>query len=275
MQTTPLRALLLLDRKLCCFDRLERQRWRRVALSGEDWYALTTSSGLSTALSELDAAPARGPRWSSLEVHLFYSAAAMQQLAEGLPKLVELGCSRWQVLRWEPWRARCERLSGLECAAPLPSEDWLAQQLLPLLESTLELDAPPPASTRPEPSVADDPAQLQRARIGLQEELEAMRALVAALQQPTLEQLISYLPAVYRNPFVSIAPHDLALLAGQLHVPQIASPWPEPSTDTLLTLQNRLRRLPQGEAERLRHFCRQLPHRLDVRAEMRAWLGEG
>lgn len=89
-----------------------------------------------------------------------------------------------------------------------------------------------------------------------------------------MDDVLTFLPALYRNVFGCISPHDLALLVGSLQVPQISSPWPEPAPDTLKALQARLRKLPERRTEQLRDFCRTLPHKLELRAEMRVWLGE-
>lgn len=276
METHDLRVLLLLDRKVGCFARTATLRWWRCSVLGEDWYPLTTRASLNDVLDDLSRREDRANGLQDFELNLLYTAPTLLQLSEVVPKLAELGCTRWQILRWEPLRDRAARLSGQAPTAALPPDDWLTQHLLPVLESSLERNtvAPPakPGVELQSDEIAIKPLRAERRQ--LEAERAAIQAQMVAMQLPSMEQLISYLPAIYRNPFVSIAPHDLALLAGRLQLPSIASPWPEPSADTLLTLQTRLRRLPASESERLREFCRQLPHRLDLRPEMRAWLGE-
>lgn len=274
--TTQTLAVLLLDGHVACFVHDHPPHWRHEPLHGEHWYPLAGTHTLSKALDELDQRLNRSEQLGGFALHLVYDPTALPWLTNVADTLAALQCQHWQVLRWEPLRDRASVLSGQPPAMPLPEIDWLRHNLLPVLEATFSYhdDALAAERARAEQQHAETLDSLRADRLRLEAEIAAQRDQLAALQRPAMDDVLTYLPALYRNVFGTISPHDLALLAGQLQVPPIPSPWPEPSPDTLHALQARLRKLPEPRATQLRSFCRQLPHPLELRAEMRAWLGE-
>jgi hypothetical protein len=268
-------VVLLLDGHAACFVRDGQTRWQQEPIHGEAWYPLAGNNALAQVLDELDQRLNCSDQLAGFALHLVYEQSALPWLADVARALAAVRCGTWQVLRWEPLRDRAAMLSGQAPAASLPAIDWLQQSLLPVLEATFQYqdDALAAERARAEQQHADTLESLRADRLRLEAEIAIQREQLSALQRPAMDDVLAYLPAIYRNLFGSIAPHDLALLAGQLQVPPIPSPWPEPSPDTLHALQARLRKLPEPRATQLRDFCRQLPHPLELRVEMRAWLG--
>ena len=267
-------VLLLLNHKIACMTKLGREAWVRTPIQGEQW--LPIESGLSAVLRDIESRINRSNRLADFDLYLLYAQDSLCHLSDLPTELAQQECQRWQVLQWEPLRDRTNLLATQPFYETTPGDDWLMQYLLPILESTFcyQDEALSAERERSKHQHEETLATLRAERLRLQNELIAMHKQLTSLQQLPLEQLIAYLPALYRNVFGAIGPHDLALLAGKLQPPDISSPWPEPSSDTLKVLQARLRRLPTLEAEHLRRFCRQLSHKLEVRAEMRDWLGD-
>lgn len=267
-------VLLLLEQHLACFSKRGARPWAHESIHGEAWYPLPKEGGLPVVLDELDKRFNRSDRLASVEIHLLAAQGAVPRLSSIGGNLEQRGCHRWQVLRWEPLRDRAGTLAGALASEPLPSDEWLMGALLPVLESTFHYrdDAQAAERARAERQHVETLESLRAERLRLQNDLIAMQDQLAAQQRPTVDVLLTYLPAIYRHVFGVISPHDLALLAGSLQVPQIPSPWPEPSLDTLQSLQARLCKLPAQDRDRLREFCQRLPHKLDVRPEMRDWL---
>lgn len=268
-------ALMLLADQVACFSHRGGPSWRRESVHGEEWYLLPQAGGgLPAVLDELSLRFNRSDRLAGFEVHLLVSQGALSRVTDVGRDLAAVGCQRWQVLRWEPLRDRAGMLAGTLAEEPLPAVGWLQAHLLPLLESTFHYrdEAGAAERARAQRQHEDTLESLRAERLRLQADLNAMRDQLAALQRPGVEALLTYLPAIYRQVFGVISASDLALLGGEMSVPQIASPWPEPSADTLLTLQRQIHRLPTQERDRLREFCLRLPHKLEVRPEMRAWL---
>jgi hypothetical protein len=269
-------AVLLLDGHVICFVRDVQPPWRHEPLFGETWYPLSSDHRLAGVLHELDERINGSDQLAGFTLHLIYNQAALPWLADAVNAMETVKCKHWQILQWEPLRDRATLLTG-KLPALRPSIDWLRQGLLAVLEATFNYqeDALAAERGRAEQEHAETLESLRTDRLRLEAEITTQREQLAALQRPAMDDVLTYLPALYRNVFGSIAPHDLALLAGSLQVPQIPSPWPDPAPDTLQALQARLRKLPQQRAGLLRDFCQQLPHKLELRPEMRVWLGEG
>lgn len=269
-------AILLLDGHAASFSHQASSTWQHERLHGEDWCSLTDECDLASALRELNARINHSNKLADFTLHLVYDQATQPWLAEVGKNLATVGCTNWQILQWLPLRDRASALTGKTPDATRPSIDWLRQGMLPILEATFayQKDALAAEYARAEQAHVETLESLRSDRLQLETEIATQRAQLAALQRPEMDDLLAYLPALYRNVFGSLAPHDLALLAGRTEAPHIPSPWPEPAPDTLKALQSRLRKLPEQRAAQLRDFCQQLPHKLELRAEMRAWLGE-
>jgi len=268
-------VVVLLDGHAACFSRDSQTRWQQERIHGEHWYPLASDDALEAVLNELDQRLNCSDQLAGFALHLVYQQSTLPWLTNVASALAAVSCHNWQVLRWEPLRDRAVLLSGQSPATHLPAIDWLQTSLLPVLEATFQYQENALAAerARAEQQHADTLESLRADRLRLEAEIATQREQLAALQRPAMDDVLTYLPAIYRNVFGTLAPHDLALLAGQLQVPPIPSPWPEPLPDTLHALQARLRKLPEPRATHLRDFCRQLPHPLELRAEMRAWLG--
>ena len=262
-------VVLLLDHHATCFVRDGQPTWRHAHLHGEASYPMCGEAGLESVLRELNARMHYSDDLSKFALHLIYDQAALPWLANVAAVLADVQCKHWQVLQWETLRDRAAVLNGCAPTSSHPSAEWLQKGVLPALETAFGHLGDTLAA---EQSHDDTVARLHAERMRLEAEIASQREQLNALQRPALDDVLTYLPALYRNVFSSIAPHDLALLAGTLQVPQIPSPWPEPAADTLQALQARLRKLPQQRAQQLRAFCQSLPHKLERRPEVRAWL---
>ena len=269
-------AVLLIDSHAACFVRDKQSSWRHEPLHGEAWYPLSREHPFAAVLEELDARMNCTDHLAGFTLHLVYDQTAVPWLADAASALAERQCRNWQILQWVPLRDRATLLTGKSATNPHPSIDWLQQGLLPVLDATFcyQEEALAAERARAKQEHADTLDSLRADRMRLEAEIVTQREQLAALLRPAMDDLLTYLPAIYRNVFGVISPHDLALLAGNLQIPQIPSPWPEPSPDTLQAIQARLRKMPEQRAGQLRDFCRRLPHKLELRAEMRAWLGE-
>lgn len=111
-------------------------------------------------------------------------------------------------------------------------------------------------------STAQELVQLQTEKAALEQELRQLR-------QPDVEHLLVFLPAIYRNFWSVVRPDEVAMLAGTFRTITVPSPFPEPTPDTVLVMKQRLRFMEPSEREKILAFCRSLPHRLQVRPEMR------
>lgn len=211
-----------------------------------------------------------------VELHLLYGLGDVGAMSDVPKTLSSLHCTTWQILRLEPVLERAAVARGITPAAPLDDEKWLKSVLLPILTSTFAYSN---KALQAEKARArhehEDTIESLRADVQIKkQEVAQMQACIDALQLPSVEHLLVYLPAIYRNFWGVVRPDELALLAGTLEVPNIPSPYPDPSSDTVVMLKRRFLQLPELDRERVLGFCRELNHRLDVRSEMRELFGE-
>ncbi|MGZ5177601.1 MAG: hypothetical protein ACXWC0_14770 [Burkholderiales bacterium] len=108
-------------------------------------------------------------------------------------------------------------------------------------------------------------AQLHNEKSNLQVEIKQLGAA-------KIDHLLVFLPVFFRNFWTVIRPDELAMMCGRLDVPEVKSPYLEPSSDTVRFMKNRFNALDVADQEQVLAFCRGLQHRLTVRTEMREFL---
>lgn len=264
-------ALILLPER-AAFFRFETNHWRVEKINGESWSPLLQPEVVTGLLQSLDRRINDG-NLAQVSLEVLYDQNAIGALPSLAATLAELQCLHWQILRLVPLRQRAIVLSGEPAKDPWAIE-WLCKAMLPVLQASIGYsDESLHLACRNVEQVHEDTLDTLRAdRRQLEAQLVELQAQIRAVQLPGVTHLLTYLPALYRNVWGCIGPHELALLAGQLQIPEIPSPFPEPSADTLTALQRRLLKLPREERQRLHAFCQALPHKLNPRAEMRVWL---
>lgn len=280
-------AMLLLDTRAAFFVNADAG-WRSEKIDGEEWTTFSAPIEITILLGKLSERIHGEQQLADIELTVIYPQAAVKALKEIPQALLGLGCSRWQIIRWEPLADRADALQANDKNDPY-STTWLTRVLLPVTDSMFC-------------RYSEERGQLERARLieaheatverinaekeqffqerlhllnernRLESERAALEIRLNSLQTLDLEQLVAFLPIIYRNFWSTVSPADLALIAGKAIVPNIPSPHPEPSTDTVALMKRRLNSLPTTERERLRAFCLQLPHKLEKRPELRDFL---
>jgi hypothetical protein len=274
-------ALWLYAGRASCFEQLP-EGWRLKALKGEQSLSVASDEDVPNLLRELSEIRNRINKLEGCEIWLVAEDVMLPRLSRAPETLAKLQCAVWQILRAEPLLARA-RWAG---AVP-PDASWLQDVLLPLLAGVLRYEDEAWAAerrraedehrkklVRAEKEHEETMESLRAERAQLEAENARLRISLASLAKPRLETLLRFLPAIYRSVWNVIGPGDLALLSGGLTPPDIPSPAQEPSPDTVLMLKREVRTLPEEERRRLRDFCLALPHKLETRPELRAFLEE-
>ena len=266
--TTTLFSIFIINHQAVCFQ-LNNDQWRIEPIRGEPRSSLSDSGfDLAGLLAQLSQRLNLESQLADVELNLIYDQDALAYLKNLPESLAALACKRWQLLRWEPLAARC---SASTTANDPFEQNWLINSVLPVLQSTFNY-ADQAFSAEHHRVVRDHQQSLESlsAEIqGLAQDKAALQAQIEALQLVDIEQLLVFLPAIYRNFWGVINPSELALMVGSLKTLDIPSPQIEPSADTVKVLKKKLLNLPQRERNQLLSFCRQLPHNLQVRGEMR------
>ena len=263
----PTLILLLLEQSLAAWEALPGDIPRNVQIEGEHgWTPCRSAEQLVRGLIDLR------ERFGSkikdgYRLELLYATDDCPLLISALPQLALANCS-WQVQRWEAVLARSERPQG---GTAKPTCDWIAERVLPLLlvsDDTSTRELLQEATQREHANLTE---QLLAERSELQRVNDALQAQNTALRRVDAERLIVYLPALYPRVFTEIGGQDLAVLTGRLEPYALPNPYPEPSPETLLTLQRDYRALPRELQHQIVTFIGRLPQRqrLKLRPEMR------
>ncbi len=285
-------AILVQHQQAACFQCDAADTWTRIPIRGELIVDLGASTDcLRPLLKQMSDMLNEAAQLNGIRIHVLYSehdVAVTTQLAD---TLAWLQCDTHTAEPLEPWLVLAQKAAKKPPKKPLldtHNDTWLAQTLLPII------NRPPQAEPEQVPAsdLANDSASMQALQAALsasqsevtqlktqlavlQAQLAQIRASVPSSHVPELEQLLVYLPAFYRNFWGKVRPDELALLAGTLNVPTIASPYTDPSPDTVLALKRRFLQLPDVAQAQVLGFCQALPHKLDVRSEVRDLLVNG
>lgn len=271
---TPTLILLLLNHHLAAWFALPGEVPRDQPIEGEPgWFPCKTPDEIIQALGDL-----RGRLGNEIGTHLhvelLYDEVSRDLLTKALPKLaLQLKACAWQVLRWEPLAARCGWHSD---ASRRPDRDWIVQHALPLLLASDDASVRRQMRESAQREHANLAEQLDAERIQLQRENDKLRAQNEALRRVDAERLIVYLPALFPRVFTEIGGQDLALLTGRPEPYALPNPYPEPSPETLDTLQHNFRALPRELQRQIVVFISDRPQgqRLKPRPEMRTLVQE-
>lgn len=257
--------ILTQDKAVCC--KQVSSLWQVEKIDGEQWHSLNELSGSDGLLQSLNERINSQDMLAGIELHVLCSETTYSQLSKLTTALQELQCTGWQLFHLEPL---LDRAKAASTDGNINDLAWLCQCLLPLTTSSFrehkELEQEYQQQRQgKEQDIESLNVEIKRLRL----ETHDLKASMAAIQKPDTEQLLTYLPIIFENFWSGISPDDFALLAGELGVPQIPSPYPEPSGEIVRIMKKRFLRLPENERQRILNWCRDLCHDLNVRREMR------
>lgn len=266
-------TLLLVDNQ-AMFLKKGIKRWQTEPLNGEDYNPASNQQELGSLIEALEKRINLTSRLASIQLHILYADVQAHLLPDLLSTLIKHQCREWQVLNWASLYQRACRIQVTTAATPYQDQKWLINTALPLLENTFNYqnEALEAEQRRVEAEHEESIEALQADRKRLEAQIMVLKQQVKSMQLPELEQLLVYLPIIYRNFWSHIKPSDLSLLAGSYQVPDIPSPFPEPDNHTIVQMKKKLQSQPKEQQQRLLDFCQQLPHNLEIRPEMRFFL---
>ena len=76
-------------------------------------------------------------------------------------------------------------------------------------------------------------------------------------------------PAIYQKFWHVVKPSDIGLLIGSYDVPEIQSPFPESTIDTIHIMKKQFLALPSQDQHQIIEFCQQLTYSLSIRQEFK------
>ena len=261
-------VLFLNHRKLSCF-RYEPQGWRIFTLKGEENLNCRNKDDLEEALKKFNEDHNASTQLENVTLHILLKDAD-PDAAQTICRMVQqLKCKNWQLLQLSLI------LNGLQLNPSdedLMAPQWLSQNIFYIFSNILPYEDKKAKAEYISREASHE--NLKNEIHILQQEKNRLEQVVSSLNRMDMEQLVTFLPAIYQNFWGSIRPDELATMAQTLQIPTITSPVQEPSPDTLLMLRKRLLNLPPREKERLKNFCKELPHKLRLRPEMQSFMEE-
>lgn len=263
---------LILCNQQAAFYRRTPQNWLNEPLQGEVSNSVSDSHDMTQLLQLLDKRINLSTQLANIELVVLYAADMIGLLAQLPTQLAQLGCTSWQVLHWEMLLQRAITIKAPQSRENAHNDEvWLVNNLLPLLDNTLnhQDDAWLAERKRAQEAHVESLETLKADRVALENEIAILKQQLKTLQRYDLNELFIFLPVLYRNFWSKNKPSDIALLAGSYDVPQIPSPFPEPDSQTLLVMKQKLQKLPDENRQQLQTFCSQLPANLEIRPEMR------
>jgi hypothetical protein len=256
--------LLAIKEKIACF-RLHQLSWKSEKIEGESW----TSNGINYALDRLHERLESHVEFEKVEFQFIYDTHNFANLPQVVEKFDKLNCKKLQVLRWE----LVEQKLMVSGKAITFSDDTktIECNVCPLIESIFHYQNEA-FETERQRALLEHETNIETIRqesFKLVQEKIALQAQVDALKRPEVEYLISFMPLIYENFFIFVSPQDLALMAGSLKIPDVASTFTEPDFETLQMLKKKLFNLPESTREQIIHFAKEIPHKsLKIRKMM-------
>lgn len=271
MNTQSHLVLFLAEKKLTAWQFSAHTPARSLRVRGEEQLNIRHAEDLSEAWNDTYER-LQGDGLTPHSVHWVLDNAGLAQWAQMPPHASTTSHTHhrinvWQVLAWEWVLARFRQAPTAQM-----SGDWIQTTLIPWLLNTNSETEQQHLRDALHREHQSESARLEDERRRLQEENRQLRLQNAAIQKVDSEQLVRFLPALFPRVFTLIGAIDLAALCGQITPFNLPNPYPEPSDETLRTLQQQFRSLPIDRQKQIVRFVRDLPQRqkLTARPEMRA-----
>ena len=160
-------------------------------------------------------------------------------------------------------------------------EDSLVQQQLALsqlfdekkqLEQQITL-----MQNNAEQALAEQVQQLEQDKAYLQQQISQAKDQLQRLQQPDMESLVSFLPAIFKDFWNTVRPDELAMIVGNINSPQIPSPYNSPSLSAVQQKKRQFTATAEQNQEKIIQLCRELARNyntLVIHAEFKPVIGE-
>ena len=166
------------------------------------------------------------------------------------------------------------------------NSEWITQYILPLtclenswhehqklidslnLQKQIQQDLLQVEEQQLQSNFAEQLAFLQAEKKKLQTEVREAQKKIAAVQRPNLEALLSFLPSIFKNFWNTVRPDELANIAGLLDIPNISSPYHNPTSSAVQSKKRQFHAVAETEQQQIIVFCRQLKQDYDLQPHL-------
>lgn len=275
-------CLCLLDDNIQVYKSINQTVWDIVPIHGEESFLHHHRKDcLKAILQECNQRLNLDTKLEKVTVSILYTVQNYCWLTEVLTQLENLKNKQVQILQWQNL-VEYARKSFIEEVPISLTPALTAQYILPLtcldnswqehqnllnsltLQKQIQQEQLQAEEQQVQSDFAEQLSKLQLEKQKLQIEIKDMQQKLAMVQRPNLENLLSYLPSVFKNFWNTIRPDELANIAGLLDVPVIPSPYHSPTTAAVQAKKRRFLALETSEQRQIIEFCRQLKQDYDL-----------
>lgn len=279
-------CLCLLDNEIQVYKSSNQTVWDILPIQGEESFLhYNRKDCLKAVLQECSQRLNLGTELEDVLVNILYKEQDYSWLVETLHQLESLKNKQVQVLQWNNLVDYANKSFVNETPKVLNSE-WITQYILPLtclenswqehqklidslnLQKQIQQDLLQVEEQQLQSNFAEQLAFLQAEKKKLQTEVREAQKKIAAVQRPNLEALLSFLPSIFKNFWNTVRPDELANIAGLLDIPNISSPYHNPTSSAVQSKKRQFQALAETEQQQIIAFCRQLKQDYDLQPHL-------
>lgn len=284
-------CLCLLDNEIQVYKSNNQTVWDILPIQGEESFLHHNRKDcLKNILQECNQRLNLDTKLEDVTVTILYTVQDYSWLIEVLQQLDSLKNKQAQILHWQGLVEYARKNLVEELPTSLPPE-WTAQYILPLTclenswqehqklinslnvqkqiqqeqlqaeEQQAQLQA---EEQQAQTNFAEQLAKLQAEKQQLLVEVREVQKKIAAVQHPNLEALLSFLPSIFKNFWNTVRPDELANIAGLLNIPNVSSPYHNPTSSAVQAKKRQFQALAEEERQQIIAFCRQLKMDYDL-----------
>lgn len=276
-------CLCLLDNEIQVYKSHNQVNWEVLPIKGETSFKHHhRKDNLKTVLQECNQRLNLDKKLGNVMVNILYALQDYAWLIESIQQLQHLNNKNVQILQWQNLVEYVSKNFAKEIPTPLNSE-WIVQYILPLtflenswqehqkiidslnLQKQVQQQQLQVEEQQAQTNFAQQLAKLQAEKQKLQAEIREVQQKLLTVQRPNFENLLSYLPSIFKNFWNTVRPDELANIAGLLDVPKIESPYHNPTTAAVRAKGRQFIALAETEQQQIIGFCRQLKQHYDLK----------
>ena len=279
-------CLCLLDNEIQVYKSNNQTLWDILPIQGEESFLHHNHKDcLKAILQECSQRLNLDTKLEDVVVNILYTVQDYSWLIEVLQQLDNLKNKQVQILQWPDLVTYASKSLAEEIPAALNPE-WIAQYILPLtclenswhehqklidslnLQKKIQQEQLQVEEQQAQSNFAEQLARLQAEKQKLLVEVREAQKKITAIQRPDLEALLSFLPSIFKNFWNTVRPEELANIAGLLDVPNVKSPFHNPTTAAVQAKKRQFLALAETEQQQVIGFCRQLKQHYDLQLHL-------
>lgn len=296
-------TLVVLPTQILAYQKFDGQYWQPLLMKGEERFIHQKNTKIwEVILEDINDNFNLKNKLADVKISILYQQDTDFLLVDAVKYLQSFDCHTWQFLSLENLCSYAIALQGKvtpnlsfnkdtqdfdsdwfqTTVLPLVwHEDSLAQQQLALnqlfedkkqLEQQITL-----MQNNAEQALAQQVQHLEKDKASLQTQISQAKDQLQRLQQPNIESLVSFLPAIFKEFWNNVRPDELAMLVGNINPPQIPSPYQSPSISAVQQKKRQFTAMSHQNQEKIVQLCRELARNyntLVMHAEFKSIIGD-